>query len=123
MNIWITPPALRGDDDTLTFRPGTLRALLALSDKQHRIGSDASVLEAGQLALLRQEGLELGDFGTAGADVIVDAQHRDLVIADFDGEFPFSSPDWEGMVRPPARAASVGRKTTDHQRNRYLCQS
>lgn len=116
MNIWITPPALRGDDDTLTFRPGTLRALFTLTSKEHRIGTDAATLEADELALLRQEGIELADFGTAGADVIVDAQHRELVIADFDGEFPFSSPDWQGMVQyllDQRRVAEKRRKTNE----------
>jgi imidazoleglycerol phosphate dehydratase HisB len=99
MNIWITPAALRPvDDDALQFRAGTMRALLQLEAKQHKMATDIQGLGAGQLALLRQEHLGLDGFSVADADLIVDAHHKGLAIADFDGEFPFIAADWPQMV-------------------------
>jgi len=99
MKIWITPAGLLDiNDDGLLFRPGTLRALLQLETRQHQTATDIQSLEAGQLALLRQENLTMDRFSVAEADIIVDAHHKGLAIADFDGEFPFIAQGWPQMV-------------------------
>ncbi|MCH8495383.1 MAG: imidazoleglycerol-phosphate dehydratase HisB [Balneolales bacterium] len=97
------------------MRPGSLKAVLALLEKGHRVGSDASALSAGQLSLFRQECITVDGFAIAEADVIVDAHDNGLAIADFDGEFPFTGRDWGQMVRHllEQRRTAERRRTTN----------
>ena len=98
MTILITPPAATHSDAVL-FRPGLIRALIDLKAKEHRFGSDLSRWSADQLAVLRQEGLDIENLDQINADVIVDAQDDDLAVLDHHLEVLFSGPDWAAIAR------------------------
>lgn len=115
MTILITPPAATHSDVVL-FRPGLIRALIDLKAKEHRFGSDLSRWTADQLAVLRQEGLDIENLDQINADVIVDAQDEALAVLDHDLEVLFSGPDWASVSRyllDKRRIATRTRKTKE----------
>lgn len=121
MNIWITTSALRPENSSLLMRTGTLTALHALQSAEHRLGFDPAALPGVQVALMQQESVICAEFDRTRADVIVDANDRELAVIDHDLEILFASSDWAAITRYLlARRRVAERRRTTRETDIYV---
>lgn len=99
MKILITPQAAAPVNDGFLYRDGFIKAIFALNEKAHFVGSDLSRWESNQLALLRQEAQTIHPLTQIDSDVIVDANDGSLSVLDHDLEILHTSDSWSGIVR------------------------